>query len=68
MGNGTTAVAARGTFRHYLGFEMNPVMKEVIDRNVSLTKLGSMYTPYSEREDEMVTRAKMRYRPTTAPG
>jgi site-specific DNA-methyltransferase (adenine-specific) len=67
MGNGTTAVAARGTFRHYLGFEMNPAMKPVVDRNVSLTKPGSMYTPYSEREDEMVTRAKERYGPTATP-
>ena len=61
MGNGTTAVAAKGTFRHYLGFEKNEEMKEVINQNLSLVKVGSMYTPYSTRADELVTRARKRY-------
>ena len=34
MGNGTTAVVAKGTYRHFLGFETNKSMKEVIKSNL----------------------------------
>jgi site-specific DNA-methyltransferase (adenine-specific) len=61
MGNGTTAVAAKGTFRHFLGFEKNPAMKEVIDMNLGAVRPGFMYTPYSERKEEIVERAKKKY-------
>ncbi len=62
MGNGTTAVAAKGGFRHYLGFEINETMKEVIEANIRSTKLGSFYIPYSQREDDLVARARRRYK------
>jgi len=62
MGNGTTAVCSKGTFRHFLGFEINQSMRDVINRNLESTKLGSMYTLYSNREEEIVTRARQRYR------
>jgi len=61
MGNGTTAVVAKGSFRHYLGFEMNRVMKPVIDAALSSTPLGESYIPYSEREDALVLGAKKKY-------
>ena len=61
MGNGTTAVAAKGTFRHYLGFEINSNMKDVIDSNVSAIKLGQSYLPYSQRYDDLVVRARKKY-------
>lgn len=61
MGNGTTAVAAKGTFRHFIGFENNKKMEGVISKNVDAIGPGSMYTPYGERADEMVERAKKLY-------
>lgn len=61
MGNGTTALVCKGTFRHYLGFELNKSMKPVIDANVASVKLGEFYTPYGQREDDMIKNAKKKY-------
>ena len=61
MGNGTTAVAAKGTWRHYLGSEVNKKMKNIMDSNVKSIKPGQLYVPYSERYDELVARARRRY-------
>ena len=61
MGNGTTAVVAKGTFRHYLGYEMNNSMKPIIDANLSSVRLGEFYQPYSQRENELVKKAKKKY-------
>lgn len=61
MGNGTTATAAKGTFRHYLGFEANKAMKDVIHANLKSTKVGQFYSPYAHRDDELVKRAKFKY-------
>lgn len=61
MGNGTTAVVAKANFRHYVGFELNKSMREVIGANVSSIQVGQGYIPYSEREDEMVERARRKY-------
>jgi len=46
MGNGTTAVCAKLTYRHFLGFEINEKMKEIINDNLSNAKLGERYRPY----------------------
>ena len=63
MGNGTTARVARANFRHYLGFELNTAMKQVIETNVSSVLPGESYVPYGEREEEeIVKRAKEKYR------
>lgn len=62
MGNGTTAMVAKGSFRHYLGFELNEAMKPVIETNIASVKAGEFYKPYSERdEEELVKNAKRRY-------
>jgi site-specific DNA-methyltransferase (adenine-specific) len=61
MGNGTTALVCKGTFRHYLGFELNKSMGPVIDANVASVKLGEFYTPYGAREDDLVKSAKKKY-------
>jgi site-specific DNA-methyltransferase (adenine-specific) len=62
MGNGTTAVVAKGNFRHFLGFELNRSMEPVISANISSVRPGEFYTPYAEREEEeLVKRAKKRY-------
>ena len=61
MGNGTTAVAAKGAYRHYLGFEINPEMRKIIENNLGLIQLGDFYIPYSERKDELVEKAKKKF-------
>ncbi len=61
MGNGTTAVAAKGAFRHYLGFEINSAMSDVIDKKLSAVAPGQFYRPYSERHDELVEHARREF-------
>lgn len=61
MGNGTTACVAKGSYRHYLGFEINIGMQRVIEANVNSVKVGELYKPYGDRPDELVERAKRRY-------
>lgn len=46
MGNGTTAVVAKGNYRHYLGFEINERLKSVINKNLDDMKIGALYQPY----------------------
>jgi len=52
MGNGTTAVACKGAYRHYIGYEINKQMQEIIEWNLNKIKLGEYYTPYSERTND----------------
>ena len=49
MGNGTTAVAAKSSFRHYVGFELNKTMKNIINNNINQIDPGSSYSKYSSR-------------------
>jgi site-specific DNA-methyltransferase (adenine-specific) len=49
MGNGTTAVSAKSSWRHYIGYEINERLKPVIDSEISSSKLGEIYTPYATR-------------------
>lgn len=49
MGNGTTAAAAKANWRHYIGFELNEQLREVIDEEVQSYEPGEMYSQYSER-------------------
>lgn len=46
MGNGTTAVCAKMTFRHYYGYEINPKTRDIIDSNLDRVSLGQEYKPY----------------------
>lgn len=46
MGNGTTAVCAKMTYRHYLGFEKNEKLAPLLQRNIEVVKLGQDYQPY----------------------
>ncbi len=48
-GNATTQVAAKGEFRHYLGFELNDHLKPHIEKNLQNVEPGQYYTPYAER-------------------
>jgi len=49
MGNGTTAIVSKKNYRHYIGFELNKNMKEVINSNLNEVKCGESYIPYSKR-------------------
>ncbi len=49
MGNGTTAVAAKSNWRHFLGFEINENLKDVIRSQISSVRPGDGYTPYTMR-------------------
>jgi len=49
MGNGTTAVAAKSSFRHFTGFEINKQLKSLLKREIESVTPGELYTPYKER-------------------
>lgn len=49
LGNGTTAVTAKGAWRHFLGFEQNEQMKPVIRQNIEQVEVGELYTSYISR-------------------
>ncbi len=49
MGNGTTAVAAKMAFRHFIGFEINEQLKPLLDKEISSVTPGQLYRPYKER-------------------
>ncbi len=49
MGNGTTAVVAKENFRHFLGFELNENLRDLITENLNATTVGKEYTPYASR-------------------
>ena len=46
MGNGTTAVCAKATYRHYIGFEKNTNLASLLEENISSVQLGEHYKPY----------------------
>jgi site-specific DNA-methyltransferase (adenine-specific) len=49
MGNGTTAVAAKSNFRHFIGFEINEQLRPILEEEISKIELGQSYIPYGER-------------------
>jgi len=49
MGNGTTAVAAKSSFRHFIGFEVNKQLKPLLAKEISSVTPGQLYKPYNER-------------------
>ncbi len=62
MGNGTTAIAAKGSFRHYIGFEINNALEDIINKGLNKTELGQHYIPYSERPDDLVLKARRKFK------
>ncbi len=61
MGNGTTAIAAKSSYRHFLGFEINLKLQSIIENSISKTTLGHSYIPYSDKPDELVRKARERF-------
>ncbi|MFW9890396.1 MAG: DNA-methyltransferase [Candidatus Thorarchaeota archaeon] len=49
LGNGTTAVASKTSWRHYVGYEINERLKPVIESELSSVTRGECYTPYASR-------------------
>ena len=62
MGNGTTATAALSSYRHFLGFEINQTLNEIIAKNILDITLGQDYVPYRKRPDELVKRARQKFK------
>jgi len=60
MGNGTTAVAAKRNYRHFLGFEINNNLQDIINENIKASELGEQYTAYKKRLPSIET-LKSRY-------
>jgi len=61
LGNGTTSIVARSNYRHYLGYEINQELEEIITNNINQTKLGKNYQPYSEKPDKIVKEARKKF-------
>lgn len=61
MGNGTSAVVAKGSFRHFLGYEVNPELESIISKNLSKITVGQNYIPYSDNPDELVKKARQKF-------
>ena len=49
MGNGTSALASKLNYRHFLGFEINEKLRPLLKREIANIKPGASYIPYSER-------------------
>lgn len=49
LGNGTTAVAAKSNFRHFIGFEINTKLKSHIRKEIDAVIPGQSYLPYNQR-------------------
>ncbi|MEX2729222.1 MAG: site-specific DNA-methyltransferase [Candidatus Sigynarchaeum springense] len=46
MGNGTSAACAKAKFRHFIGFELNKNLQEILDENIKAVHVGESYVPY----------------------
>ncbi len=49
VGNGTTAVAAKGALRHFIGYEINSQLEKIIASNLAAVEPGQFYISYSDR-------------------
>ena len=49
MGNGTTAAACKANFRHFVGFEINESLRNIIESELEGVRIGGHYQPYGER-------------------
>ena len=49
MGNGTTAVAAKAAFRHFIGFEINDQLKPLLKEEINSVTPGQFFKSYKER-------------------
>lgn len=61
MGMGTTAVVAKGTFRHYFGFELNSNLESVIKQRLDSVTLGEEYITLERRLAEIHESARIKY-------
>lgn len=50
MGNGTTAAAAKAKFRHYLGFEINQELEEIIKAELARVELGQSHEWFDRKK------------------
>jgi len=61
MGMGTSAVAAKSTWRHFFGFEKNEHLKQVIEERVAQMNPGDEYDSLEDRIKEIRDEARKKY-------
>lgn len=61
MGMGTTAIAAKGIWRHYFGFEINKNLESVINKRINSVKPGQDYITLKERLKKIREEARYKY-------
>lgn len=49
LGSGTSILACKQDYRHWIGYEVNIRQKKTISANLDHLKLGETYIPYSQR-------------------
>ncbi|NHJ12527.1 MAG: site-specific DNA-methyltransferase [Candidatus Thorarchaeota archaeon] len=49
MGNGTTAAACKANYRHFIGFEINQALRDIIELELESIRTGENYQPYGVR-------------------
>jgi site-specific DNA-methyltransferase (adenine-specific) len=61
MGMATTAVASKGTWRHFFGFEINKLLEPAVTRRIGNKKLGRDYVSLEKRLERIADYAKEKY-------
>jgi len=61
MGMATTAVAAKGTWRHFFGFEINELLEPAVKQRIADKRPGEDYIALKERLRELRKYAKDKY-------
>jgi len=61
MGMGTTAIVAKGIWRHYFGFEINDKLSQVINNRLDSIEPGQNYVTLKERLDKIREEAQYKY-------
>lgn len=62
MGMATTAVVAKGVWRHYLGFELNKEMLPVINDRIAEISFGQDYISLEDRLNKIKNEGRERYK------
>lgn len=61
MGMATTAVTAKGTWRHFFGFEINRLLEKTVTQRIQEKAPGQDYRTLDERRKEIIEYAKDKY-------
>ncbi|MHA1944072.1 MAG: DNA-methyltransferase [Candidatus Thorarchaeota archaeon] len=59
MGNGTTAIAAKSNFRHFIGFEINEQLRPLLEEEIETVNAGQSYRSYIDRRPSIEELSKL---------